>query len=113
MLIAAGILNSPKDCKTPAVENTIPLSIKIGKNIFKSCAVSNFVCKSKPLANKFTIGMEKIVDKKIIIAVNKIIKLKKLLNNLKAESLPFFSRQLLKIGIKLDVIDDANIISRN
>lgn len=112
-LIDAGIKNSSMDCSIPVNEKASPVHIIVGSNIYNNLILRFKVCSSKPSAKNDVICLAKI-KQSIIIAVIKIdIQLIKTSENSNAFCSPSLFILLLNIGIKLDVIADANIASKS
>ncbi len=110
--MAAGILNSPRDCSTPTMEKATPLKNMVGNSIVSSREQSSAVSWSKPLAIRLVRGMENTMPRALRTSVSSPIRVKKLRDRRNASSLPSFSSVSLKIGIKLEEIAEANTASK-
>lgn len=90
ILMAAGIVNSSKDCKIPTKENAAPVNIMVGNNILENLIQIFAVSVSIPSAKSQQIGSANTIPKTVIIQVTRTIIVIKILDSWKASSFPFF-----------------------
>ena len=107
MLIAAGIVNSSKDCNIPTKEKATPVKTTVGNNMRKNSAQVFAVSGKKPSAKSHVIGCAKTIPKTVIIQVITPTAVTNILDKRNASSFPFFSRYSLNMGIKLAEIAEA------